>query len=67
MTTSSKKLYLVDGANLVFRAFYAIRGLSNSKGFPTNALYGFAQMLLKLIKDEDPTHLAVVFDMPDLS
>lgn len=60
-----KKLYLVDGANLVFRAFYAIRGLSNSKGFPTNALYGFAQMLLKLIKDEKPDYLAVVFDTPE--
>ncbi|MCK4858823.1 MAG: DNA polymerase I, partial [candidate division Zixibacteria bacterium] len=65
MTIKPKKLYLVDGANLVFRAFYAIRGLSNSKGFPTNALYGFAQMLLKLIKDEAPTHIAVVFDTPE--
>lgn len=59
------KLYLIDGANLVFRAFYAIRALSNSKGFPTNALYGFAQMLLKLVRDEKPTHIAVVFDTPE--
>lgn len=60
-----KTLYLVDGANYVFRAFYAIRGLSNSKGFPTNALYGFTQMLLALMRDEKPDHIAVVFDRPE--
>lgn len=65
MTKKPNRLYLIDGANLVFRAFYAIRGLSNSKGFPTNALYGFAQMLLKIIRDEEPTHIAVVFDTPE--
>ncbi|MBT3181474.1 MAG: DNA polymerase I [Deltaproteobacteria bacterium] len=59
---SKKRLYLVDGANYVFRAYYAIRNLSNSKGFPTNALYGFAQMLLKLMKEERPDYIAVCFD-----
>jgi len=55
-------LYLVDGSGYIFRAFYAIRGLSTSDGFPTNALYGFTQMLVKLVDDEAPQHLAVVFD-----
>ncbi|MBI2345679.1 MAG: DNA polymerase I, partial [Deltaproteobacteria bacterium] len=50
-----------------FRAYYAIRGLSTSKGFPTNAIYGFTTMLWKLIKERRPTHLAVVFDSKEPS
>ncbi len=65
MARKPKTLYLVDGSNYIFRAFYAIRGLSTSKGFPTNALYGFTQMLLKLLRDENPDHIAVVFDTPE--
>jgi DNA polymerase-1 len=57
-----KRLFLVDGANCFFRAYYAIRPLSTSRGLPTNALYGFAQMLLKLIRDERPDFIAVCFD-----
>lgn len=55
-------LYLIDGSSYIYRAYYAIRHLSSPKGFPTNALYGFIQMLLKVIKEKKPDHLAVVFD-----
>ncbi len=62
MTAEKKTLYLIDGANYVFRAYYAIRALSTSRGFPTNALYGFAQMLLKLVREEKPDYMAVCLD-----
>ncbi len=65
MSEEEKKptLYLIDGSNYVFRAFYAIRHLSNSKGFPTNAVYGFATMLMKLLRDRKPDYIAVAFDL----
>ncbi len=57
------KIVLVDGSNYLFRAFYAIRDLSNSKGFPTNAIYGFTTMLMKLLRDQEPDYIAVAFDV----
>ena len=56
-------LYLVDGSSYIYRAYYAIRHLSSPSGHPTNAIYGFIQMLLKLLKDQQPRHVAVVFDV----
>jgi len=46
----------------MYRAFYAIRGLSTSKGFPTNAVFGFTSMLLKVLRDHKPDGIAAVFD-----
>ena len=54
---------LVDGSNYVYRAFYAIPLLTNSKGFPTNAIYGFTNMLLKLLRDVQPDYVVVAFDV----
>jgi len=63
MTVKPKPtLYLIDGSNYVYRAFFAIQGLTNSRGFPTNAVYGFNNMLAKLLRDRKPEHIAVVFD-----
>ena len=56
-------LYIVDGSGYTFRAFHAIRLLTTSEGTPTNAVYGFTSMLLKLLKDYEPDYLAVAFDM----
>ncbi len=61
--TKISTIYLVDGSNYLFRAFYAIRELSNSKGFPTNAIYGFTMMLLKLLRESDPEYIVVAFDV----
>ena len=60
---SKKRLFLIDGNSFCYRAFYAIRSLSNSKGQPTNAVYGFVTMLGKIIKENAPDMLAVAFDM----
>ncbi|MFN8544022.1 MAG: DNA polymerase I [Candidatus Binatia bacterium] len=57
-------LYLVDGSGYVYRAFHAIQGLATSRGLPTNAVYGFTTMLAKLLRDERPDHVVVVFDAP---
>ena len=61
--SKAKSLYLIDGSSYIFRAYFGIRQfLSTSKGFPTNALYGFINMLQKVVKDEKPDYLAVAFD-----
>lgn len=61
-----KKLILVDGNNLVFRSYYATAYtgnlMKNSKGFPTNALYGFINMINKIISEEKPEYMIVAFD-----
>jgi len=57
-------LYLIDGNSYIYRAFYAIRNLSGSDGTPTNAIFGFTNMLLKLLKEKKPDYFGIVFDMP---
>ena len=62
-----KKIILIDGNNLMFRSYYATAYsgnlMKNSKGFYTNALYGFVNMMNKIIESENPTHMAVAFDI----
>lgn len=62
MADQLKRIYLIDGSSYIYRAYYAIRQLSNSKGVATNAVFGFTNMLLKVVRDERPDHLAVIFD-----
>ncbi|NBO06829.1 MAG: DNA polymerase I [Actinobacteria bacterium] len=61
----NKKLLILDGHSMAFRAFYAlpVENFSTSAGQPTNAIYGFASMLINLIRDEKPTHIATAFDV----
>ncbi|MBI3597104.1 MAG: DNA polymerase I [Nitrospirae bacterium] len=56
------RLFLIDGHSYIYRAYFAIRNLSTSKGLPTNAIYGFTTMLLKIVRDQQPDYLAVAFD-----
>ena len=61
---TDKTLYLLDGTAQMFRAYFAIRGLTNADGLPTNAVFGFTSMLRKLIVDEKPEYIAVAWDRP---
>ncbi|MCD6352823.1 MAG: DNA polymerase I [Proteobacteria bacterium] len=57
-----KTIYLIDGSAYIHRAYHAIRSLSNSKGLPTNAVFGFTRMLIKLIEERNPPYAAMIFD-----
>ena len=59
---SAGKLFLIDGNSLLYRSYYAIQRLSTSQGFPTNAIYGFINTLRKIMDQEKPPYLGVVFD-----
>jgi len=58
------KIFIIDASGYLYRSYFAIREMTNSKGESTNALYGFIRCLMKLIKDFQPTHLVSVFDGP---
>ena len=64
MAADRKQLILVDGSGYIFRAFHALPPMNTSHGLPTQAVYGFIRMLLKLLKDVRPSHIAIVFDSP---
>ena len=61
-----EKVILIDGNNILFRSYYATaysgNTMKNSKGFPTNGLYGLVNMLNKIINEENPTYIMVAFD-----
>src|SRR3546814_1200894 len=63
---ASNHLYLVDGSSYIFRAYHRLPPLTNTRGEPVGAVYGFTTMLWKLVeelnRDESPTHLAVILD-----
>jgi len=61
-TDARKILYLIDGSAYIYRAFFALPALNNSKGLQTNAVYGFMTTLLKIIREHKPDGLAVAFD-----
>jgi len=62
MAKEEKVLYVIDISSYFYRAYHAIRGLSNSKGFPTNAVFGVTNMLLKVLRERQPHYLALALD-----
>ncbi|MDG4805211.1 DNA polymerase I [Micromonospora sp. WMMD1120] len=65
MTATTPRLLLVDGHSMAYRAFFAlpVENFSTTTGQPTNAVYGFISMLINVLRDEQPTHIAVAFDV----
>lgn len=61
---TQEKIVIIDGNSLLYRAFYALPPLQNRRGEQTNAVYGFTNMLVKLLSEEDPDYVAVAFDPP---
>ncbi len=62
MSAKTDQIYLIDGSSYIYRAYHTTGGLSNSKGFPTGAIFGFTNMLTKTLRDRQPRRIAVVFD-----
>ncbi len=62
MSANESKVVLIDALSLIHRAFYALPPLNTSSGEPTNAVLGFANMLLALLEEEQPEYVAVAFD-----
>src|SRR5438552_18746003 len=60
----SARLFVVDGPGYLYRAYHALPYLSNSKGQPSNAVFGMSTMLWKLLRDESPEYAAVAWDRP---
>ena len=61
--TTTDPVYLIDGTAYIYRAYHAIAPLSNKKGLPTNAIYGFTNILLRVIKEKNPRFMAIAFDV----
>ena len=64
VTQLKTPVFLIDGQSYIYRAFYAVRDLRNSQGFPTNAIFGFVNMLQRIHDEHAPSHLGMVFDSP---
>jgi DNA polymerase-1 len=62
--SAAERLHLIDGSGYVYRAFHGLPMLNTSRGLPTNAILGFANMVAKLLREHHPERLAVVFDAP---
>ena len=60
----AERFFILDGMAFAFRSYFAIRNLRDSKGRPTNAVFGFARVLLKLLREHEPSHIVVTFDAP---
>jgi DNA polymerase-1 len=63
--SEKKKFFIIDGNAYIYRAFYAITELTTSTGIPTNAVFGFTSLILKLLREDKPDYIAIAFDTPE--
>ena len=63
--SEKKKFFIIDGNAYIYRAFFAIPELTTSKGLPTNAVFGFTSLMLKLLREDKPDYIAIAFDTPE--
>ncbi len=59
---TKETIYLIDGSAYIYRAYHAVAPLTNSSGLPTNAIFGFINIIRRLVREKDPSHLCVAFD-----
>lgn len=64
MVAKKATFYLIDGSSYIYRAFYGVRHLSTSTGIPTNAIYGFGNMLKRVLRERSPIYMAIALDAP---
>ena len=64
MEERGKNLYLMDGSSYIYRAYHALPSFHTRNGFPTNAIFGFTNMLFRLLKEFQPLYLSIAFDPP---
>jgi DNA polymerase-1 len=64
MMAKEATLYLIDGSSYIYRAFYGVRHLSTSTGIPTTAIYGFGNMLNRVLREKNPSYMAIALDAP---
>ena len=64
VTGTKPSLYVLDAMNYLYRAFHALPPLHTTKGVQTGAIYGLCQMILRIEREQRPTHLCVVYDAP---
>ena len=63
----SEKILLIDGHSILNRAFYGLPELTNAEGLHTNAIYGFLNILFRIVEEEKPDYLTVAFECTDVS
>ena len=61
--SKNNPVYLIDGSAYIYRAYHAITPLTNSRGLPTHAVYGFVNILKRIIREKEPVFMAIAFDV----
>jgi len=64
MAQTEQTVFLVDASSFIYRSYHAVKGLSRSDGFPTNAIHGFLNIIRSVLNQYQPTHFVLAYDLP---